>query len=258
MGVADLVDADAEGQSVRGGQRAGRARMGDRLPTERAQVEGDAHGFEGRGGTAATERGEVDDNEAGGQGEGSVEDIVAALDQWRAPGKPGREGDGERPGRVGCGRAAAAPGVELVPMLVDEGDRGEGGQAAHARREGWPTTMVLHVGGGAIDKHAVDGEGRGRLVRSWRAGEAGGDQGLLIGDTGVEGDTGREGMRRQGHARGNGGKDEQEGGAMEGGAEARKAGSRGRHGPTIHHPSRRGNRWQASRPLRPPPCKASR
>jgi len=128
-------------------------------------------------------------------------------------------------------------------VLVDEGDRGEGGHATHAGGEGWPATMVLHVGGGTIDEDAVDGEGTGGLAGSWRAGEARGDHGLLIGDTGVEGDTGREGMHRQGQARGDGGKNQQEGGALEGGAEARKAGSRGRHGPTIHHPPRRGNAW---------------
>ncbi len=87
--------------------------------------------------------------------------------------------------------------------------------------------MELHVGRCPVDEHPIDSNGRGRLIRSRYAAQADVDQGLLVGDVGVERDIGDRESRQQGDAGRHGDEEQHEGRTEEG---CGCAGASERHG----------------------------
>jgi len=70
--------------------------------------------------------------------------------------------------------------------------------------------MVLDVGGGAIDEDAIDGDRSSGLARRGSGGEASIDEGLLVGDGGIKGESGRDGTHEQRNPSGSSDEEEQE------------------------------------------------
>jgi len=239
VGVGEVGDAEvAQGEGDAGG--AGRrARVGAAPERGGARVEGDEDGLHGRAAALADIQAKPEGGGAGGGGERG-EDGVEAPDGRGMPGDPRGEGDGEGPPRRG-GDVARGEAVAPPDRDGDTAAVGEDGESGHriGRRADGDGHVVLDVGGGAVDEDAIDGDGRVGLVGSRRAGEARVEQGLLVGDVGIEGDGGGGGTDEEGERGRGGDEEEREGGGAQGRAPA-GAGT-GHHRLTIHRAPLCGN-----------------
>ncbi len=247
IGVGEMGDAEvAHGEGDAGG--AGRrARAGAAPERGGARVEGDVYGLHGQAAARAGGQAEPEDGGAGAGGERG-EDGVEAPDGRGMPGDPRGQGDGEGPPRCGgdaAGGEAVAPGDRDGDTAVI-GEGGEGGEGIDRRADG-DDHVVLDVGGGAVDEDAIDGAGRVGLVGSRHAGEARVEQGLLVGDVGIEGDDDGGGADEEGECGRGGDEKKWEGAGAQGCAPAGAVSGVGHHGLTIHRARLRGNAAGARR-----------